>query len=559
MKLPLAQKILYIILGLIVISFYYIHFVNSYNFPIHDEFRTISTVVLDFVNASGFWNKTKVFLVNENESLQLMLKLFNVGFYSIFGEIRYDLLGYIGQLSLLSFPIVMYKVNKDNETRWFDIALTVLVVFNLQYYVLSLRHDTSFYYHVGLLGTIFSAYFWVKNRYGLAAAFFLIGIFNNTSSLLILPVFLVDRVFNVGKVNRNYIFGGIAGFILVLTFFYLINPGLFNLLEGPEITIRTFFIIMGNYVEYYYSFLSETPYYYYGTLLLLVFLFTLIYYLFFYKEKTERDRFYAVMAMYLFISIVVLGLKRSILYHHLNNLLDPRYKMFTFPLILFLILLWDQMFTIIKPWLKWSLIGFFFLYNIIYIFDSQEHVRYYKVGPMVNSLTLSEGYDVLGPTHINFATRVYNRLDSLGIVRQPDEEIVAFQEYLKNTDLTYSETIEAELAYDRYLDLGNYHSVLELWVNERNRNTLIFLKSDEDVLLHPIYYYYKNSRGTFLRTFKYYSDKFYLKMFLSTLKEGEYSLGIISKEKNGEFVVKNIKERVIIDSKVTNMRDEYPE
>lgn len=546
---------LYVILAIVVTYFYYIHLKHSINFPYNDEFRTIATVIIDYANADGFWGKMNVLLVNENESLQLFLKLTNIITYEIFGTIRYDILGYIGQVSLLGFPLVVYLLNKKSDTLWFDLGLTILIVFNLQYYVLSFRHDTSFYYHVGLFGVLFSVYHWVKGNYKLMALFLLLGVFNNTSSVLVLPVFLIDYILSAKNIKKKYVVGGAIAFITVLAFFYTLNPYIFDLPEGIEVTTKAFVIILGNLVEFKYNYFSETPYLFYGSAYLIFILYTLYYYFFKYKNRSEIGKFYGLIVLYFFISIVAIALKRSSLYHHLNNLLDPRYKFFTFPLLLFILLLWNEMRALNKK-VKWGLVIIFLLYNVYCAFVAKDYMRYLYRGAKLNSVALREGYDIMGPTHIDFAIPIFNKLDSMGIAPPANPEILELHQYLKNVKIdANTPKFEAELTKIRVLDLNYYQTIQRVIANSETKDCFVFLKSDDNVVLFTINFFLKNSKVGFIKSLDYTGDKFYSYMFLSVLNEGVYDLGLVSRAKDGSYSIKVYPEKTIIDQNVTNLKD----
>lgn len=194
-----------------------------------------------------------------------MLKLLNIGIFTLTGSIPYTLLSFIGQLSLLAFPFIM--LDKRNP---FALGLIVLVIFNLQYYVLSFRHDTSFYYHVGLAGVLLASYYYVRKEYIKVFWFFLLGIFNNTAAVLILPVFLIDFLLTQKGPSLKVILGGLVLLVLVLGGFYLLNPHLFYLPENGIVTFKSFLIILGNYVDFHFGYLREKPYLFFGSLSLVL-------------------------------------------------------------------------------------------------------------------------------------------------------------------------------------------------------------------------------------------------------------------------------------------------
>lgn len=560
MKLSTSlTKVLYGILAFITGYYYYVHLKHAINFPVNDEYRTISTVMVDYLRAPGFWDKLKVLLVNENESLQLFLKLTNIFFYHVTGEVRYDFLGYIGQFILLGFPLAVYRMNRNSETLWFDLGMTILVIFNLQYYVLSFRHDTAFYYHVGLFGVLFSVYFWVQKKFGAAVLFFLLGIFNNTSSVLVLPVFVLDYIVSSTRIRKKYLVAGSVGFLGVLAVFYFLNPYLFYLPEGLAVTVKAFLILLGNLVEFRFGIVSEKPYLVIGALNLVFILCSFIYYFFFYKQKSKKGQFYALLALYFFVSLVAIALKRSFLYHYLSNLLDHRYKMFSFPLLLFLLLLWNEMKSV-KPWLKGAVLVAFLGYNVLCAFRAQDLVRFYDQAIRLNSVSVPRGYDMMGPVHINFAVRIYGELDSLGLAPLTDPGAARLYDHMRSVKLDGSEPVwQADVDVSRIFDSGRYHTIQRVIGESDRRASWLFLKSDEHTFLFPIDFYYPRSFPDFVRHLDYCNEQFQSAMFLSVLEKGAYHFGLVSEEKDGSYRIRVHPQKTVIDDKALNLVDEFPE
>jgi hypothetical protein len=531
--------------------YYFIHFKYAIDFPVKDEYRTICTVILDFIQAPDFWSKMKVMLVNENESLQLVLKLFNVLSFSVTGEIQYRWLAAVGQLSLLVFPFVVWQ-------RKYALALVVLIVFNLQYYVLSFRHDTSFYYHVGLAGVLLSAYFWMKKDYKAVVLFFLLAIFNNTSSVFILPIFLLDYLLNQNTPSKRVLWMGAGAFVLVLVGFYLLNPLLFYLPEGPFITFKSLLIILGNFVDFHFGYLREKPYLFFGSLHLVFALGTFVYYMFFYKEKNDNARFYAILAMYFLLSILAIALKRSSLYHHINTLLDPRYKIFTFPALVFMFLLWTEMVRIPK-WVKASVFVVLLGYNFLSAAREKDAVRYYDQALKLNSVSVPRGYDMMGPVHIDFATAIYQEMREANVAPKVAKEGQGWYDFMEAYEFSGREKVmEADIKSVRLFDSNRYHTILEVNGKDETRKSIVALKSKDHVFLFAIDYFLPQGYLKWLQSGEYCGPDFVVNLFLSVLEEGEYTLCLLSEEGKGKFSVQVHPEKVVIDARAKNMEDEFP-
>lgn len=540
-----------ILLLAIVGYYYFIHFSHAIDFPIKDEYRTICTVILDFLRAPDFWSKLKVMFVNENESLQLILKLFNILSFSITGEIQYRWLAAVGQLSLLAFPFVVWK-------RKYALALVVIIVFNLQYYVLSFRHDTSFYYHVGLAGVLLSAYFWMKKDYKAVAFFFLLAIFNNTSSVFVLPLFLLDYLINQRSPSKRLLGLGVGAFIVVMVGFYLLNPMLFYLPEGPVVTLKSLLIVLGNFVDFHFGYMREKPYLFFGVLHLLFGLVTFGYYLLFYKGKTEDGRFYALLAMYFFISILAIALKRSSLYHNMSTLLDPRYKMFTFPALVFMFLLWTEMLRIPK-FIKGGVLVVLLAHNILSASREMDAIRFYDQSLKLNSVSVARGYDMMGPVHVDFATAIYEEMRKENVAPKVAKEGQRWYDFMESYRITgKEEKMDAEIKKVRIFDSARYHTILEVSGRDESRTSLVALKSGERVFLFAIDFFMPQGYVKWIKTGEYCGPDYRVNLFLSVLEKGEYTLCLLSQDKQGGFQVQVHPEKVVIDATAMNTADEFP-
>ncbi len=529
----------------VIFNFYFVHFKNSLNFPYHDEYRTISKVIIDFVKSHTIEEKIKVLFITENESLQLFLKLANISFFYAFGKIRYDLLGLVGQLSLLVFPFLIYKLNKNRENLIFALSITILIIFNLQYYVLSFRHDTAFYYYLGVLGTLMSVYFWVKQKYYLSILFFIIGIFNNSSSILILFVFFFDYVLLHRKISKKLFISISLLLILVLSLFYYINPGIFYVSQTPLTIIRKFLVIMGNYMEFLGL---HNPILYIGLGALVTLLTLAIIGIYYFKNtaKTNFTRFYILSALYFFFTLIVIGIKRSML--SINDLLDPRYKFFTFSLLLFLILLSIEIFNFRKR-IQYAILSIFLIYNVYYSFQSSDYIRFLFQGGKINSVALANKYDVLGPTYGDFSIKLYKEMDSLHIEPTQDPEFLKMRNFIKTTNLDSIQASNISISRENKTtsEQGSHFLVCKLNGYSPNKESFIFLKSAKNIYIFPIAFYLRNSKKNFIHTLSYTGQYFYCYLYLSLFKKGDYRLGVISKDQEGlRFKIKLDKQKLKI-------------
>ncbi|MCD8538320.1 MAG: hypothetical protein LRY55_00060 [Leadbetterella sp.] len=374
-----------------------------------------------------------------------------------------------------------------------------------------------------------------------------------------LPVFVLDYMVSSTRIRKKYLVGGGAAFLGLLAVFYFLNPYLFYLPEGLTVTVKAFLILMGNVVEFKFGHVSEKPYLVFGALYLVFTLFILGGYYFSYRNKSEKGRFYALLTLYFFISIIAIALKRSFLYHHLHTLLDPRYKIFTFPLLLFLLLLWNEM-KGSKPWLRAAVLGSFLLYNLLCAFRSQDMIRFYDQAIRLNSVFVPKGYDMMGPVHLNFAVRIYGQLDSLGLAPRTDPAAARLYDYMRSVKPDGSEPAwEADVDVSRIFDSDRYHTIQRVIGKSDRRASWLFLKSDEHTFLFPVDFYYPRPFWEFIRRGEYYNEQFQSAMFLSVLEKGEYHFGLVSEERDRSYRIRIHPRKTVIDDKALNLTDEFPE
>jgi hypothetical protein len=527
----ILTKIYFLFLLIIVIYFYYSHYINSVNFPYFDEYRTISKVVIDFLKAKSITLKMKVLFVKENESIQFILKILNIGYFLIFGKIRYDFLAFIGQLSLLVFPYLIFKITSNKKELWFQMGITVIVIFNLQYYVLSFRHDTAFYYFLGIFGTLLSVLFWIKKMHKRSLFFFVFAVLNNASSFIIIFVYLFDFLISENRVNRKLILKITLFFIVVLTMFLIWDPNILIISQPPFEVFRKILLLMGNYGGAY-SFASPKPYELLGAIYLIFAIIILTFNFFFYNSVSNERKFYSLGSLYFLLVTVAIGIKRSGL--NMQDLLDERYRFFTFTLFVFLILLLNSIIQINKI-IKIGLIIFLVINNIYSSLYYKDYIRFLNQGGKINSISLKKGYDVLGPAYINYATMYYKQMDSLNLAPKPNQEISEMYNYLQKIELQKNQFQEIQFTIERkkVIEQGNNLEVCALsGFNSDKNNSYIFLKSNSKTYIFPINYYMRNSLRLFLKGESFTKNHFYAFLYLDLIDKGEYRYGIVSVKEN---------------------------
>jgi hypothetical protein len=118
--------------------------------------------------------------------------------------------------------------------------------------------------------------------------------------------------------------------------------------------------------------------------------------------------------------------------------------------------------------------------------------------------------------------------------------------------------MEAEITKVRIFDSARYHTILEVSGRDESRTSLVALKSGERVFLFAIDFFMSQGYVKWIKTGEYYEPDYRVNLFLSVLEKGEYTLCLLSQDKQGGFQVQVHPEKVVIDATAMNTADEFP-
>ncbi|MFN8356244.1 MAG: hypothetical protein U0Y10_17435 [Spirosomataceae bacterium] len=302
----------YLFLAIPIVLFFY--FLSKYwvNIPQEDEYRTICQFLIRWVDAPTWQEKWSVLFTSENESKPVYYRIYFLIWYYLSGQLDFRWLMLIGNLAVLAITFHLYRQFQQLKVRPLYFLPVLLFLFQPQYWMCSLRADTSiFYLHSIFWGVYIPVLLVANTRKGYLWALGLAFLSLSTSALGLL-VFVTGGLILLYQGRKNYLFGWGAT-LLVGYFLFLYSPhsnasagrllaGLFN---NPLENLSLFFGYVGSFANHT-SLYSRWQVVLIGLVLfwgLILLIFTL-----FMREPSKRHQPYFVImtAIFLYSSAAVL-------------------------------------------------------------------------------------------------------------------------------------------------------------------------------------------------------------------------------------------------------------
>lgn len=204
-----------LLIPLVYFGFYAFH---TSDVPAYDEYRTILYEFGQFFNAEQAQDYFGYFFDDENESIQLVLKVWMVICFYLKGEISFYFTTFLGNLALISIYGLAYLIFKKAKmlNAWQLLPLALLF-YSFQYPLVSLRADASFYYFVGYACTLWAIFCLIWGHWKRFVLLFVLAVFSNASSILLIPIALIHLT--VKKEWKRLAIMSILSIVILLLFF----------------------------------------------------------------------------------------------------------------------------------------------------------------------------------------------------------------------------------------------------------------------------------------------------------------------------------------------------
>ena len=375
-----------LLLGIIVIIFFFwILLKYTVNIPVNDDYG-----VLDNFNklicSNSFSEKLKFLFAQHNEHRIVYDRLWFLISYKINSQINFNLLSFVGNLSLLGIFLLLRKrtlIFKDNYFILFPLSV---LIFNLSFHENITFPMASLANFTVILFSLLSIYYLTleekkaKNIL-FSLIFFLFAVYTQAGGLFVLPTALV--LLFLRKEYKTMLYFAIVGFLICLIYFIgyekpFNSPSIIQSISSYNINSLLYTItFLGN------AFANNLIYTNNASVSILVSsivgaIFLLIY---FYQLKCKyynRNAFnFSVMTLVIVLSIIT-GITRSGL--GLETAISSRYRIIS---VLFFISVLILLFEFIK--LKkingLKINGLIVLFTVFYFFNysySQEQYLYFR-------------------------------------------------------------------------------------------------------------------------------------------------------------------------------------
>jgi hypothetical protein len=253
--------IYYFILIIPIIIYYGLFFRYTVNAPINDDYRAVLDFINKIISVDTIFDKLKILFSQHNEHRIVYGRLWTVISYNLLGNVNFNFLSFVGNLSLLGLSVIFYKrfsllqkpvllflpvmVLLFNITSWENMTFTMAVLSNFTVYLfifISLKYITS--------NTLENK----KNLY-FSFLFLFLAVITQGGGLFLIPISILILLYK--KEYKNIIIFGILCIMLIALYFYNYespqqNIGVLNSVLEYKVKIILFaFAFLGNAFNYY--------------------------------------------------------------------------------------------------------------------------------------------------------------------------------------------------------------------------------------------------------------------------------------------------------------------
>jgi len=178
---------------------------NAVNVPILDDYDAILNFLHDF-KAASFINKLVLLFSQHNEHRILHSRLLYISYYSLFGDINFRNIIFLGNLQLLPiFLVSIYFIRKTVDRYWSILSfIWALCIFDLNTYGNAITSMTAVQnYGVVMFFFITLFLYSLDRKYIIPAAVFqFVGIFSSGNGILASLVVAIYTLFGNDKVKK---------------------------------------------------------------------------------------------------------------------------------------------------------------------------------------------------------------------------------------------------------------------------------------------------------------------------------------------------------------------
>lgn len=223
------------------------------NTPFSDDFDAI----LGFINTyqeAGPRSFFSLIFAQHNEHRIAFSKIVYAMYFTIFGNINFSHLIWIGNLGWLATIYLLWRYSKQCDIKLYQFAPVIIILLSFSHYNLMTWAMASIALYYQILFALLTLYAMVNRRPLLAMLFFVLGIFTSGGGIALAPLLLL--FYASQRQWRSFILAliTIASSLCIYFFIfsYISPPGhahpLNNLLH-PQLLLKFFIVFLGNFVK----------------------------------------------------------------------------------------------------------------------------------------------------------------------------------------------------------------------------------------------------------------------------------------------------------------------
>lgn len=360
------------------------------------------TFINEYLRSNTLGDKLSLFFLQHNEHRIAYVRMWTLISYKVNGEVNFNFISFIGNLSLVGIAAIFFKKFKETENNLLLFFPILILIFNLTSwenitYPLATTSNFTVYFFI-LLSLYFLTLDTKYKRINIlyAALFFIAAIYTQGGGMFLFPVSIMILLYK--KEYKNLIIYSLFTSLFVLGYFYGYSsygqnrPITETIIESRELIFQFVFAFIGNAFNFYriftenvdQSILTTTII---GSLFFLGFLFLT------YKKYYEKNLFiYSILLLVIALSFVT---AISRIHLGIETASAPRYRIngiiFTSALYVCLV----EIFNLNKKKYVATIITLSLIYFYFFSYKQYEYMLIREKQTIVGILAFNSGNNTL--------------------------------------------------------------------------------------------------------------------------------------------------------------------
>lgn len=223
MKVKISKILIYIAIFLPPVIFFYLFFKYTINIPVNDDYRAILDSLNKIISVESVSDKISVIFSQHNEHRIAYDRLWAIICYKINGQVNFNYLSLIGNLSLVGiFFLLLKNVRKVRKELIYLVPLSILV-FNITFYenmtfaMAGLSNFTVFLFSLLSLYYLTKEVITKKDLF-LSLLFMLFAVYTQGSGVFLIPISILILIYV--KQRKQLIVYSCFSLLVIFAYFY---------------------------------------------------------------------------------------------------------------------------------------------------------------------------------------------------------------------------------------------------------------------------------------------------------------------------------------------------